>query len=111
LVRLSEQAGLPCTLAEKERLTTINQFNISGRYDDINLALHKKANAKFTKHYLDLTKTHYLWLKKTLPKKVTNEVKSYLQLLKNDRIESVGFIPEDFIDESPLVWEIKKVFN
>lgn len=100
-------------------------------------------------------------VKKTLPKKVTTEVKNYLQLLKNDgfnvrsaivfgsnakgkanawsdidvciisndlkkkkwpfeylwvktaqlknnRIEPVGFTPEDFIDESPLVWEIKQ---
>ena len=99
--------------------------------------------------------------KKTLPKKVTTEVKSYLQILKNDgfnvqsaivfgssatgkatawsdidvciisndlkkkkwpleylwvktaqlkknRIEPVGFTTKDFIDESPLVWEIKK---
>lgn len=28
--------------------------------------------------------------------------------LKNNRIEPVGFTPEDFIDESPLVWEIKQ---
>ena len=69
LVRLSETAELLLTLAEKEQLTTINQFNISGRYDDIKLALHKKANAKFTKHYLELTKTHYLWLKKLYQKK------------------------------------------
>lgn len=99
--------------------------------------------------------------KKTLPKKVTTEVKSYLQLLKNDgfnvqsaivfgstasgetnawsdidvciisndlkkkkwpleylwiktaqlkrsRIEPTGFTPEDFVDESPLAWEIKR---
>ena len=69
LVRLSEKAGLPYTLEEKEQLTTINQFNISGRYDDIKLALHKKANVKFTKHYLDLTKTYCLWLKKLYQKK------------------------------------------
>lgn len=69
LVRLSEKAGLSCTLAEKEQFTTINQFNISGRYDDIKLALHKKANAKFTKYYLELTKTYYLWLTKLYQKK------------------------------------------
>jgi len=64
LIRLSEQADLVLTLKEKEELATINQFNIAGRYDDIKLALHKKATVQYTKRYLALTKKYYIWLKK-----------------------------------------------
>lgn len=69
LSRLSDVAGLVCTLQEKEELSVINQFNIAGRYDDIKLALHKKANAQYTKQYLKLTNKYYSWLKKLYQKK------------------------------------------
>lgn len=69
LVRLSDTAGIVCTLKEKEDLATINQFNIAGRYDDIKGALHKKATAQYTKQYLNLTKKYYAWLKKLYQKK------------------------------------------
>lgn len=46
----------------------------------------------------DLSKKKYPW--EYLWKKTAQ--------LKHATIEPVGFTPEDFIDESPLVWEIKQ---
>ena len=69
LTKLAEMAKLDLTENQIDDLKTITTFNISARYGDIKLNFYKKCTLNFTKKYLKITKTLYLWLKKYCQKK------------------------------------------
>ncbi|MEO5603622.1 MAG: HEPN domain-containing protein [Cyclobacteriaceae bacterium] len=49
LVRLSDLVSLNLTETQKDKLVEITTFNISARYNDIELAFYKKCTKVFTK--------------------------------------------------------------
>lgn len=61
---LAKKTSINFSNEQFDLLDELTQFNIQARYNDIKLALHKKANQKFTKEYFDKTTKLYLWLKK-----------------------------------------------
>lgn len=46
-----------------ENLRTISSFNIAGRYDDDKFTFYKQCTPEYTKKYLKISKTLFLWLK------------------------------------------------
>ena len=64
---LSERINLPFTEEMIKNLEQINEFNIRARYDEHKRNLYQKATQSFTKHYLDLTESILVWLKRNTP--------------------------------------------
>lgn len=62
LVYLAELAGIELTTEQKQQLTTINTFNIAGRYPEEKLEFHKRITKPIGTRWLTIISNLYLWL-------------------------------------------------
>ncbi|MFH1192263.1 MAG: HEPN domain-containing protein [bacterium] len=69
LVALAKLAKIKLSPKQVDELTTITEFNIAGRYNEVKYNFYKKSTKAYTEKYFKITKETYLWLKKFLQKK------------------------------------------
>lgn len=60
LIWLAGQSQLLLSEDEERQLAHISKFNISGRYEDYRLQLHKQTTPEFAKQWLKRTESLYL---------------------------------------------------
>ncbi len=63
LVDLAKKADINLGIEQIRNFTTINDFNIAGRYDEYKFAFFKKCDKKYTEKWYKVSKGLYLWLK------------------------------------------------
>ncbi|MFH1030421.1 MAG: HEPN domain-containing protein [bacterium] len=69
LVALAKKAGVELSSEQIDRLTTITEFNIAGRYRAEKYNFYKKSTKGYTEKYFKITKDFYIWLNKKLQEK------------------------------------------
>ncbi len=66
LVDLTKLAKIDLSPKQIDALTTITEFNIAARYNEIKFDFYKKCTKKYTEKYFLISEKLYLWLKKQL---------------------------------------------
>ena len=66
LVNLAKLARIDLSLEQIKSLTTITEFNITARYNEIKFDFYKRYTNSFTKKYFLISEKLYLWLKNQL---------------------------------------------
>jgi HEPN domain-containing protein len=69
LVDLAKLAKIDLSPEQIDQLTTITEFNIAARYNEIKFNFYKRCNKTYTERYFTISKNLYLWLKKQLSQK------------------------------------------
>lgn len=70
LVDLTKLAKIGLSLEQIDFLTTVTEFNIAARYDEVKFDFHKRCTKSYTEKYFLISKKLYLWFKEQLsPKK------------------------------------------
>ncbi|MFA6296922.1 MAG: HEPN domain-containing protein [Patescibacteria group bacterium] len=66
LVNLAKIVNLKLTNEQIDDLTTITEFNIAGRYDEIKFSFYKKCTKEYSDKYFKISKNLYFDFKKQL---------------------------------------------
>lgn len=66
LVDLAKLAKIGLSSKEIDALTTITEFNIAARYNEVKFGFYKKCTKTYTEKYFSISEKLYLWLKKQL---------------------------------------------
>lgn len=66
LSKLALLSTLSFSDEQNSELAEVSTFNIAGRYDDIKLMFHKKANKEFTEEHVNQVKELRLWIRKNI---------------------------------------------
>jgi len=66
LVNLAKLAKIDLSSDQINDLTTITEFNIATRYNEVKFDFYKKSTKVYTEKYFAISKKLYLWLKKQI---------------------------------------------
>jgi len=66
LVELAELAKVGLSPSQIDNLTTVTEFNIAARYNEIKFNFYKRCDKSYTEKYFLISKNLFLWLKKQL---------------------------------------------
>ena len=69
LVDLAKLAKIDLSPKQIDALTTITEFNIAARYNEIKFGFYKRCTKTYTEKYFSISEELYLWLKKQLSQK------------------------------------------
>lgn len=62
LVKLAQEAGLSLSGEQTGQLAEITTWNVQARYDSVKREFYRKASPTFTKQWITIFQTLYLWL-------------------------------------------------